>query len=47
MVSSEARSGEDQVSILNIVDRRKRPYRFQKINAIVEPTRHDNCKKPD
>lgn len=28
--------------IANIIDRRKRPYRFLKINAVIEPTRHDN-----
>lgn len=26
----------------NIIDHRKRPYRFLKINAVIEPTRHDN-----
>lgn len=30
------------MTILNIIDHRKRPYRFLKINAVVEPTRHDN-----
>lgn len=30
------------MAILNIIDHRKRPYRFQKINAVIEPTRHDN-----
>jgi hypothetical protein len=28
--------------ITNIIDRRKRPYRFLKINAIVEAASHDN-----
>jgi hypothetical protein len=28
--------------LCNIIDRRKRPYRFLKINAVVEPTCHDN-----
>lgn len=28
--------------LVNIIDRRKHPYRFLKINAIIEPTRHDN-----
>lgn len=30
------------MTILNIIDHRKRPYRFLKINAVIEPTRHDN-----
>jgi hypothetical protein len=30
---------------LNIIDRRKRPYRFRKVNAVIEPTSHDNCCK--
>ena len=34
--------------ICNIIDRRSRPYRFLKVNAIIEPTRHDNrCKNAD
>lgn len=34
--------------IANIVDRRKRQYRFLKINAIVEAAWHDNsCKDAD
>lgn len=34
--------------ITNIVDRRKRPYRFHKINAIVEAAWHDNsCQDAD
>ena len=33
------------MAILNIIDRRKRPYRFAKINAVLEPTRHDNSVK--
>ena len=28
--------------ISNIIDRRKRPYRWKSVNAVVEPTRHDN-----
>lgn len=28
--------------LTNIIDFRKRPYRFKNINAIIEPTRHDN-----
>jgi hypothetical protein len=28
--------------ILNIIDHRERPYRWQRIKAIVEPTWHDN-----
>lgn len=31
--------------VSNIRDRRKRPYRFKKINAVIEPTRHDNSVK--
>ncbi|MBN9090829.1 MAG: hypothetical protein J0J01_28275 [Reyranella sp.] len=31
--------------ILNIVDHRKRPYRWNAINAIIEPTSHDNSVK--
>ena len=32
----------------NIIDRRKHPYRFKKITAIVEPTWHDNhCQDAD
>jgi hypothetical protein len=30
--------------IWNIVDRRKRPYRWKRINAIAEATSHDNAK---
>lgn len=30
------------MALLNIIDHRKRPYRFLKINAVIEPTRHDN-----
>jgi hypothetical protein len=34
--------------IINIIDRRKRQYRFLKINAIVEAAWHDNsCKDAD
>jgi hypothetical protein len=32
--------------IWNIVDRRKRSHRWKRINAIIEPTWHDN-RKPD
>jgi len=28
--------------ILNVIDRRRRPYRWQRIDAIVEATFHDN-----
>lgn len=28
--------------IYNIIDRRKRPYRWREINAIIEATTHDN-----
>jgi hypothetical protein len=36
------------MTITNVIDRRKRPYRFLKINAVIEPTRHDNrCKDAD
>lgn len=28
--------------IVNIVDRRKKPYRWRKVNAVVEATSHDN-----
>lgn len=31
--------------LTNIIDHRKRPYRFKKINAVIEPTRHDNTVK--
>jgi hypothetical protein len=31
--------------ITNIIDKRKRPYRFLKINAIVEAAWHDNTAK--
>jgi hypothetical protein len=30
--------------ILNIIDSRKRPYRWKRINAIAEATSHDNSK---
>ncbi len=34
--------------ILNIIDRRKKPYRYRQITAIFEPTCHDNsCKDSD
>jgi hypothetical protein len=29
--------------IFNIVDRRKRKYRWKSVNAIIEPTAQDNC----
>lgn len=36
------------MAIKNIIDRRKRPYRFETINAVIEPTRHDNrCEDAD
>lgn len=36
------------MTILNIIDCRKRPYRFKKVNVVIEPTRHDNrCKDAD
>jgi hypothetical protein len=28
--------------ICNIIDRRKRPYRWRAVNAVVEATEHDN-----
>lgn len=28
--------------ILNVVDRRARPYRWKKVDVIIEPTWHDN-----
>ena len=34
--------------ILNVIDRRRRPYRWRKINAIIESTWHDNsCQDSD
>lgn len=34
--------------ISNIIDRRKRPYRWKSINAMVEATSHDNsCSDSD
>jgi len=27
----------------NIIDRRERHYRWKRVNAIIEPTSHDNC----
>lgn len=30
------------MTIFNIIDNRKRPYRYQKVNAIIEPIWHDN-----
>lgn len=34
--------------LTNVIDRRTRPYRFKKINAVIEPTRHDNgCQNAD
>ncbi len=29
--------------IRNIIDKRERPYRWKRVNAIIEPTWHDNC----
>lgn len=31
--------------LTNIIDRRSRPYRFNKVNAVIEPTRNDNSVK--
>jgi hypothetical protein len=31
--------------IWNIIDRRERPYRWKRINAIIEATSNDNCVK--
>lgn len=28
--------------LCNVIDRRKRPYRFANVNAVIEPTCHDN-----
>jgi len=34
--------------ILNIIERRKNPYRWKHIDAIIEPTWHDNsCSNSD
>lgn len=34
--------------IWNIIDRRKRPYRWKRVNAVIEATSHDNaCKDSD
>jgi len=34
--------------ILNIIDNRKRPYRWKRISAIIEATWHDNsCEDAD
>ena len=33
--------------IWNIIDRRVRPYRWKRINAIVEATSHDNGRSKD
>ena len=30
------------MGLTNIIDSRKRPYRFKKVNAVLEPTCHDN-----
>ena len=36
------------MAVLNIIDHRKRKYRFLKVNAVIEPTRHDDsCKDAD
>lgn len=31
--------------LINVVDRRKNQHKFKKVNAIIEPTRHDNSVK--
>ncbi|WP_088308313.1 hypothetical protein [Novosphingobium sp. B 225] len=31
--------------IYNIIDRRKRPFRWREVNAIIEATAHDNAIK--
>ena len=31
--------------LTNIIDHRERPYRFLKVNAVIEPTRPDNSVK--
>lgn len=31
--------------LTNIIDRRKRYYRYKKVNAVIEPTRNDNSVK--
>ena len=34
--------------IVNIIDRRERPYRWREVNAIIEATSHDNnCSDSD
>jgi hypothetical protein len=34
--------------IANVIDRRTRPYRWKRVNAVVEPAWHDNkCQDPD
>jgi hypothetical protein len=34
--------------IFNVIDNRERPYRWRRINAIIEATSHDNrCKDAD
>jgi hypothetical protein len=39
---------EERAMILNIRDHRTRPYRWKHVNAIVEPTWHDNsCTNSD
>ena len=30
------------MTIANVIDRRKRPYRYRKINAVIEASAHDN-----
>jgi hypothetical protein len=32
----------EQEMLTNIIDRRKHPYKFKIVNAVIEPTRHDN-----
>lgn len=36
------------MTLINIVDHRGKKYKFKKVNAIIEPTWHDNaCKNAD
>lgn len=37
--------GNNETMLTNIIDRRKRQHRFKKVNAVIEPTRHDNSVK--
>jgi hypothetical protein len=44
----EAPQTRNSIMILNVVDNRKLQYRWKRINAVVEPTWHDNkCKDAD